>query len=101
MSEKASRVCTIRRLASRPHEARACCNVIDDVFVASTADLPDVWWRCINLFCQEKAALAKELQDKSNVLAGVKDKTKAYVKKLNMDKTAALAVLEDQVCACT
>lgn len=51
----------------------------------------------INSFCQEKTALAKELQEKSNVLAGVKDKTKAYVEKLNKDKTAALAVLEDQV----
>lgn len=51
------------------------------------------------LFCylQEKAALAKELNDKSTVLAGVKDKTKAYVEKLNKEKAAALAALEEQV----
>lgn len=46
---------------------------------------------------QEKAALAKELNDKSTVLAGVKDKTKAYVEKLNKDKAAAVAALEEQV----
>lgn len=46
---------------------------------------------------QEKAALAKELNDKSTVLAGVKDKTKAYVEKLNNEKAAAVAALEEQV----
>lgn len=46
---------------------------------------------------QEKTALAKELNDKSTVLAGVRDKTKAYVEKLNKEKAAAVAALEDQV----
>lgn len=41
--------------------------------------------------------LAKELNDKSTVLAGVKDKTKAYVEKLKKDKAAAVAALEEQV----
>ena len=43
---------------------------------------------------QEKAALMKELNDKSTVLAGVKDKTKAYVDKLKNDNTTALTALQ-------
>lgn len=46
---------------------------------------------------KEKATLAKELNDKSTVLAGVKDKTKAYVEKLNAEKATAIAALEEQV----
>lgn len=46
---------------------------------------------------QEKAGLAKELHEKSTVLAGIKDKTKAYVAKLNADKVAAIGALEAQV----
>lgn len=46
---------------------------------------------------QEKAVLSKELQDKAAVLAGVKDKTKAYVDKLQAEKAAAVAALEEQV----
>lgn len=46
---------------------------------------------------QEKAALAKELHEKSTVLAGVKDKTKAYVEKLNKEKAEIISALEVQV----
>lgn len=46
---------------------------------------------------QEKAVLTKELHEKSSVLAGVKNKTKLYVEKLNADKFAAIGALEAQV----
>ena len=46
---------------------------------------------------QEKANLAKELNEKCTILAGVKDKTKAYVEKLNAEKASAVAALERQV----
>eukprot|EP00904_Undaria_pinnatifida_P002529 jgi/Undpi1/12277/HiC_scaffold_5.g01953.m1 len=45
----------------------------------------------------EKAALVKELNDKSTVLAGVKEKTKMYVDRLNVDHAATLAALQTQV----
>lgn len=41
--------------------------------------------------------LSKELNEKSTILAGVKEKTKAYVEKLNSEKAAAVAALEQQV----
>lgn len=46
---------------------------------------------------QENAALSKDLNDKTSVLAGVKEKTKAYVEKLNSEKAAAVASLMEQV----
>ena len=39
----------------------------------------------------------KELNDKSTVLAGVKEKTKMYVDRLNVDHAATLAALQTQV----
>lgn len=41
--------------------------------------------------------LSKELNEKSTILAGVKEKTKAYVERLNSEKAAAVAALEQQV----
>lgn len=48
---------------------------------------------------QEKAALEQELQDKTALLAGVKDKTKAYVEKLKAEEAAAVAALEEKASA--
>lgn len=41
--------------------------------------------------------LSKELNEKSTILAGVKEKTKAYVERLNSEKATAVAALEQQV----
>lgn len=76
----------LRALKSYGHVATAVQQLVDHAFFF--------------FHLQEKAALAKELNDKSTVLAGVRDKTKAYVEKLNNEKVAALAALEEQVRLC-
>lgn len=46
---------------------------------------------------QEKNDLSKQLQEKANHLANVKERTKAYVDKLRTEQKTALAALEEQV----